>query len=590
MVPTSDIVLFTLAAALLAALGHVLIVLGQVHLAGRLSGASVDFAILAPPGYVVVFGVLALPLLIGVRFLPARWQLPLVVGYLTAFGAFALLVLLTMIHELALVLVAVGAGMRVAATAQSSPAAARVWARRLIAGSSMLLGVAAGLTLGTRELRQLSAAARHGQAAPGSPNIIVLILDTVRAANLSVYGYRRETTPRLSQLAARGVAFDRAFSVSSWSAPAHASMVTGLWGSETGADYLRPMRRSAATLGEALNEHGYSAGGFVGNYMYAGRGLGIDRGFSHFEDFPISLEQMVWSTSLANTGSGRRIVRAFIEVSPYPVFNAIRFLNLRFGNYEQDRRPTAEIVRRFWAWHDQLDDEPWFAMINLMDAHAPYQPPDGFATRFANGSRDLDRYDGAIAYLDSVTGSIEDSLRHRGELDRTTIIVTADHGELWGEHGMDGHGNSLYLPVLHVPLVMAGAGVPHGVRVSSVVSVRDLAATILDLANARDHELPGRSLRAAWTMPENGPASPVIVEATKGINVRPGNLTIDGAIRGAIDSTWHYIRYATGREELFAWRTDSTESVNLAGRPELHDAISRLRAFVSSTLDSVARQ
>ena len=123
---------------------------------------------------------------------------------------------------------------------------------------------------------------------------------------------------------------------------------------------------------------------------------------------------------------------------------------------DASRKPTLTIrpsglpmrwQRPFWAWQQEVTDRPFFAFLNFYDAHVPYRAPEAFIQQFCRDRpSNLDRYDAAIAWLDHVVGTILDSLKQRGVLDRTIVIVTSDHGEQFGEHGLPVHGNSLYLP------------------------------------------------------------------------------------------------------------------------------------------------
>ncbi len=171
-------------------------------------------------------------------------------------------------------------------------------------------------------------------------------------------------------------------------------------------------------------------------------------------------------------------------------------------------------------------------MLNFMDAHAPYEPPDEFRTRFNQGKTEQDRYDGGIAYEDSIIGSIVERLRQRGDLEHTVLIVTADHGEQFGEHGLGSHGNSLYLPLLHVPLLVHAPGrVPAGQRIAPIVSLRDMAATLVDLAGAPAGSMPGTSFAQAWTTGSNDGMSPMMAEAAEVVNPSNVNLTRFGPIK-----------------------------------------------------------
>ena len=141
---------------------------------------------------------------------------------------------------------------------------------------------------------------------------------------------------------------------------------------------------------------------------------------------------------------------------------------------QSDRRWSPEIIAEFLEWQQKVEPRPFFAFLNLYDAHDPYEPPREVRTRFSTSPGKQDLYDAGIAYMDDALGRLFDILKERGLLDRTLIVVTSDHGEQWGEHDLRNHGNSLYLPAVHVPLVLrfperiaAGTrvletGLPHG--------------------------------------------------------------------------------------------------------------------------------
>ncbi len=175
---------------------------------------------------------------------------------------------------------------------------------------------------------------------------------------------------------------------------------------------------------------------------------------------------------------------------------------------------------RFFDWLDDDDrrdrKRPFFAFMNYYDAHGPYHPPAPYDTMFSGWeppTRDsetrqftpeevsglVDEYDGALTYLDSKLGELFAGLERRGLLENTIVIVTADHGEEFNEPGQMNHGNTLYFPSLHVPLILAGGSVPRGGRVADPVTLRDVPATVLDLVGAPAMtQLPGASLTRHW--------------------------------------------------------------------------------------------
>lgn len=579
-----DVLVLALGAALFAALGNTLAVLVRMHVLDRGSSATPDFAFLAPIGYLTVFAVIAIPLLLFAWLLPPRIGNRVIPGTFAAVSSFALLSLVRHIHPYALLLIAIGIGTQVAIAFGRRFAVAGSRARWLAGACAACMLVTIGTTVAMRRVDASGLARLRVAAAKDAPNVILLILDTVRARNMSVYGYARRTTPVLEDLAASGVAFEHAFSTATFSAPSHASMLTGLYGSQTGADYTHRLNEKHRTLPEALNAHGYVSGAFVANGVWAGRNVGIGRGFAHYEDFPLSFLQAIWSTTLTQSRTGRRLVNGVFLREPRRILSAIRMADLRFENYTEDRISSPELIERFWRWRDGIGGgTPYFAMMNMMDAHSPYSPPERYRRMFGDTTSKIDRYDGAIAYLDSLVGGIAEGLQNRNELERTIIVVTADHGELFGEHGIEGHTRSIYPRATHVPLIFIGAALPRGVRVVPEVSLRDLAATILDLAGVQEHNLPGESLRLAWQSGSNEEVSPVIVEVPQGKNVGLEDLSRPGAIRGAVDSAWYYIRYGDNREELFR-RTDTLEALNFVATPEGRAAANRLWQLIGREL------
>ena len=198
-----------------------------------------------------------------------------------------------------------------------------------------------------------------------------------------------------------------------------------------------------------------------------------------------------------------------------------------------------------------------------------------------------DAYDGAIAYLDHQLGLLVDQLARRGVLENTLVIITADHGEQFGEHGLFGHINSLYLPLVHVPfLILFPSRVPAGIHVSQPVSLRDLPATIADLVGLRQNNaFPGRSLERSWRRgPESRPslAEPALSEITR-CEVEQGWYPIAaGDMQSLVVGRLHYIRRGDGREELYDIVSDARETEDLAERDDGRRVLPRLRAALRS--------
>jgi arylsulfatase A-like enzyme len=450
----------------------------------------------------------------------------------------------------------------------------------------------------------------------GARNVLLIVWDTVRVGNLSLHGYGRPTTPHLERFAARGVRFDHAFATAPWTLPSHASFFTGYWPHELKVDWTLPLDTTHLTLAEYLAHHGYDTAGFVANLDYCARETGLSRGFAHYEDFPLTL----WEVFTRYVGLGHRIdldiwICAFNELlekhsrSPYRLPEPTR----------SHAKRGADINRAFldWLTWQQSRRRPFFAFLNLNDAHTPYEVPDRSATPFGlrpaschdrttlRRWNDLDKmllpavsvqmgidvYDDSIAYLDRQLGLLLDELARRGVLDETLVIVVSDHGEHLGDHLLFFHGCSLYRQLVEVPLVLVEPGrVPAGRIVAQPVSLRDLPTTVVDLLGlGRDAPFPGQSLARFW---DPDPAAQALSAETLLMETgKPLLLTnqgrepvAKGSMQSLITSEMHYIRSADGTEELYSLKSDPEERTNLAGLATYRQTLLRCRTTLGSLL------
>jgi arylsulfatase A-like enzyme len=444
----------------------------------------------------------------------------------------------------------------------------------------------------------------------GARNVLLIVWDTVRAGNLSLYGYGRPTTPNLERLAGRGIRFDLAFATSSWTLPSHASLFTGRWPHELGVGWTTPLRPDVPTLAEYLGARGYDTAGFVANLDYCGRETGLDRGFAHYEDYPIGL----YETFTRYVGLGHRMeLPSWACIMEKLVEKASgRSWELNPHSSEHAKR-GADVDQEFLDWLSSRQGRrrPFFAFLNYNDAHTPYEPPDpsipGFGLRPVTCHDRLtlrrwtalekanlalndvrmaaDVYDDCIAYLDRRLGVLLDELRRRGVLDDTLVIVTADHGEHLGDHLLFFHGCSLYRQLVQVPLVIVGAKGPTAGRVvTEPVSLRDIPATIADLLElGRDAHFPGRSLARLWSGISAGAGpftEPLWMETDKPIVLMNEGRepAAKGPMKSLVAGGLHYIRSADGSEELYSLRSDPEERFNLSGAPAARDILQRFRA------------
>jgi len=452
-----------------------------------------------------------------------------------------------------------------------------------------MVGAVLMLTVGSLVARVVRERLALGTAVPADsarPNVLLLIEDTVRPANLSVYGYSRPTTPELERLAHEGATFDLAFSTSPWTLKSHATMFTGLYPNQLAGDFHRPVRTKAPTLAELFRAGGYATGAFVANLIYMSRETGLSRGFGRYDDYHPTRRQVLRHSWIGHTPIFTELIQARTvgQLVRAGTTFSLKFNDRGFNNRTYERRPAGEIAAAFLKWQGSLGNRPFFAFLNFFDAHEPYRSPPAFGARFAlDDNKPVGAYDGAIANIDHEIGRLLDELRRRGVLDNTIVVVTSDHGEQFGEHGLHGHANSLYLPLLQVPLLIRyPPRVPASHRVVEPVTLRDLAATIVDLAGLRPHStVPGVSLTGRWVAGAgSAPGSEIKAYVEQWTNPDPEWPVRYGPMSSAFDERFHYILRGDGAEELFEYRTDSLELRNLATSAETIPVMARLRALV----------
>ncbi|MHC4902587.1 MAG: sulfatase [Planctomycetota bacterium] len=291
------------------------------------------------------------------------------------------------------------------------------------------------------------------------PNVLLIVLDTTRVDRLSAYGYDRPTTPALERIAAEGLAFRRAYAASPWTLPSHASMFTGEYAAVHNATWEHQrLDERLPTLAEHLSEMGLRTAAFS-RQVWLSDETGLMRGFEDFYD-------LYWRSTTALVAAWRLGVDKIKERRGF------------------EDKGAALVTDRFKGWIDRHGDRPFFAFINYVEPHAYYQPPAPFREQFLAEERkdtpwgraqnvavqrhnagDLvysaddfaafsDLYDGAVAYQDSRMGEALDHLRTRGLLDKTLLLITADHGENLGDHDLLGHEFCVYNTLLHVPLIV----------------------------------------------------------------------------------------------------------------------------------------
>jgi arylsulfatase A-like enzyme/Tfp pilus assembly protein PilF len=294
---------------------------------------------------------------------------------------------------------------------------------------------------------------RYARAsAPVNGPIILISIDTLRADHLPAYGYKKVKTPTIDALAADGTVFERAYSHTPQTLPAHTALLSGRLPFETGVrDNIGFVVKSGERLlPQMLRERGYTTAGIVSSYVLR-KETGINQGFDFFDgDMPPS--------------------------SPEPTT----------GGVQRDGGESEAIAER---WLDQQRSQRVFLFLHLYEPHKPYSTPPQYV--------EYEPYDGEIAYADEIVGRLIRYLKSHQLYDRSTIVLLSDHGEGLGDHGEQEHGLFVYDEVIHVPLIMKQAGgTGAGRRVRDVVQHVDVVPTLLDLAKAPiPGNLRGRSLK-----------------------------------------------------------------------------------------------
>jgi arylsulfatase A-like enzyme len=451
------------------------------------------------------------------------------------------------------------------------------------------------------------------------PNILLIVLDTVAARHLSLLGYNRPTSPSIDELASRGISFTRARAAASWTLPSHASMFTGRWPHELSASWRTPLDQAFPTVAEYLGKQGYATAGFVANLSYCAWDSGLARGFATYRDYHLpALTALHVSVIVDRLVDGLQDLDSFCsDRLSVPYLRAPA--DLAWQLLAQDRKGAAAVSQEFLGWlsNREWPDRPFFAFLNFYDAHHPYQlPPQGIHRFGAAPSTEAekavirhwpelvklgpsrqqvafarDAYDDCVADLDERLGELIDELDRRHVLERTWVILTSDHGENFGEHpGVFLHGATLYQTESHVPLVIIP---PAGVRsqqvVTAPVSLRDIAATIVDIAGLNaGSPFPGGSLVRDWEASVRGEASigkgasPAFAELANEIPPYADTSEYDPALRwplaALVDGDWSYFRRdGELRELLFNLRTDAGEQHNLVNDPAVLPTLERMR-------------
>jgi choline-sulfatase len=302
---------------------------------------------------------------------------------------------------------------------------------------------------------------------PGAP-VVLISIDTLRSDHLPAYGYRGVATPAIDALRRDSLLFERVYCHYPMTLPSHVSLLTGELPPVTGVrdNSGFPFDSSRHPfLPRLLKQAGYDTGAVVSASVLGAASSGLAGGFDLYDD------RMPAVTSLA----------------------------------DEPKRPGAESARVALAWVRARRGHPFFLFLHLYEPHAPYSPPEPFATRYRASP-----YDGEIAAADAVVGDFLGELRRLGIYERAVVVLLSDHGEGLGEHGEQQHGTFLYRDTLQVPLLLKlPGGRLAGGSVEAPAQLVDVVPTLCGLAGVRaPGGLAGASLLALAGGPSGGPGGP----------------------------------------------------------------------------------
>ncbi len=331
------------------------------------------------------------------------------------------------------------------------------------------------------------------------PHVILIVLDTVRADRLSVYA-KTGVGKNLYQFSKASLVFENCVATSSWTIPSHASLFTGLYPTEHGAHHnpngktesdsffpAYPLSDKFVTLAEIFRYRGYKTSAVVSNLFLLNPAVNLDQGFQI-------------SDNSKNMG------QVYKKYPFAPVFHLFCYITNFCPKYILPYRTADEITSQSINLIEKLAPDPFFHFINYMDAHEPYRPPRPFNGYFFNSAfpqlyrllhsylfytSDADKkrlvpyllsqYDGEIAYMDQELGRLFSRLKEIGIYDSSLIIITSDHGDLFGEHGLYEHDTYMYEGVIKVPLMIKYPYSKKPGREKKIITLSDLYSTILSI-------------------------------------------------------------------------------------------------------------
>lgn len=397
-----------------------------------------------------------------------------------------------------------------------------------------------------------------------APNVVLIVVDTLRADHLGCYGYPRPTSPNIDAFASRATRYTRAISAGAWTVPSHASLFTGKPPFAHGAhtvhvdvptNNVNPLAEAEVTLAEALLQSGYRTGAFVANAAYLAQEWNLDQGFES------------WTVARVYADELNPLVLPWLDAAAEtrdPFFLFVNYIDVH-GPY--DTRPRPGIAEEAVSRDPKL-------MHDLARRVLPANEP----VPAALARRVIDQYDTAIANADAGVGALLDRIESLGLGEDTVVVVTSDHGEYFGEHHLAAHSKDVYQEVLRVPLLIRAPGQTAGRLDDRLTVSNDVPGLIAAEfpADARDR------LRALF--PEL-PGNHVVVSENYYTRLKDLFHPLWGhrfqRVRRAVFEWPHKVIVSSdGHHELYDLEADPAESENLIDRkPQL---VERLTADLRS--------
>ena len=485
--------------------------------------------------------------------------------------------------------------------------------RKWVFSTVVILMLFSGLTVIMKEGVANDVFPKYKKSSPNKPNIVLIVMDAVRPDHLSCYGYERNTTPYIDKIAEEGVLFKNVISPSTWTVPSHVSIFTGLFPFEHGAGHVSPyLPEKIETLTEILKKEGYQTLAYSNNPWM--RFIGLGRKFDDFQE-----------------GWREQKARYFYEVVYNELVKLVKRNDPIWLIKDKGAARTTQYVSK---WIEKNNKSPLFVFIHYMETHGPHYPsahnsiyipkniaPEdmkrvlrsaigmgkggAFIFKRQRSQEELSLvnalYDGEIHYLDKRIGKLYEHLRKLNVLDDTLLIITSDHGENLGDHGILGHAFGLFNTLLNVPLIIRHPKYfKPGLIIENNVQTIDIFYTILDavsinynpsnlgLGKSLIKRIKGHEYAEIMIAEHDKPLDALGKAEKLGIDASP----INKDQRAILFRGHKYIQTSRGEEELYDLKADPNESNNLVSeKKEIAAALkSRLEETFKTDRDKAANR